>query len=57
MGLLAGKMFCCAMMICAACSCTAATTRGWQCPVLSTPAWIQNQEDIVFLSYRKSLGA
>jgi hypothetical protein len=38
MGLLAGKMFCCAMMIWAAWSCSALTTRGWQCPVLSTPA-------------------
>lgn len=38
MALLAGRMFCCAMMISPACCWMAATTRGWQCPVLSTPA-------------------
>ena len=38
MGRLAGKMFCCAMMMLPAWRWMASTTRGWQCPVLSTPA-------------------
>lgn len=38
MGLLAGSRFCCAMITSPAWRRTASTTRGWQCPVLSTPA-------------------
>lgn len=43
----ATKMFCCACTMVAACSCTALTTLGWQCPVEVAPMPVRGRGGIL----------